>query len=731
MLAQRFLVLFGIVGVTFVVLVHPLISDSAEISASSDPDIEALLTFVSGLPSEAFSSKPEVKRQRLTKNLLRIALLFEKGRFLATLNLTDQLLRRGDRSLGGNGKDDWIVDPFYQREFFASLLRLRDKIGDLAGNEAPDDLPFPDVAPLVIHTATETPVNVSINLSGMKPMPRYVILEQLTENGPVPISYLTNRGKGLFAATFPASSLEPDQLLFQVVITSRKTRTVSRRGRSPLFAVHAVNDPSTALALYETFLSTLPPLGDRDDSHLPTLLSEIPIEVLNEFSQIAQPSSMAVMEIGSLNLSGFVTGNAAAEAGARSLLTLIKNSGIQVQMIENVLPSVDLHQEGIEAGGLKICDPAEAVTFFPPGGIQNNTLCGIIYTAVIFDGDIHIIFKEEAITDLVKGRFTENFALKDTARTVIHELIHATKCFVGSIQDEENFIEGNPNGGDLISVIGRQVEVALKSQAGLNTTIIETACRITLDSVRQQFPQGATCLDQLAIPCTAPAATAPTFDFALDWLQVNGNIPGGFFDGFNDGSLTSPPTSSFFFSQGVAATQESGSFLHFTSADGAATFMRFGSTYLEDAAYLVGPAPHFPYVLRDGAGNSSITASFRATVPHEEQFYTLSTVNTGPGLLESLSIGVAKGPDGNTYVFTNDNTGAITAYDRVTLPASGFILFRLFVNDPTNHVLASYSINNGATFIPDYEFDVFAQHGSIFRTTSSAFVLLEGGIRLP
>lgn len=228
----------------------------------------------------------------------------------------------------------------------------------------------------------------------------------------------------------------------------------------------------------------------------------------------------------------------------------------------------------------------------------------------------------------------------------------------------------------------------------------------------------------------------PVFDFAMGFMEVDGNILDkgnpdfvpDFFDNFNDGSLSTLPTAFFFFPQPV---QESGGLLRFRSADGARTVSRFGFSFLEDEAILgrtVGGAnPH----LRNGLGNSQITASFRADTPSAGQFYAIGTVNSGTTLRESVALVVGRGSDGNTYVTVNDHTGTIIAADRVTLPAGGFILLRLFVNDAAKRVVASYSVNNGATFKQDTQFSFFLRQGTIFTQTSDAFIFAQGGVIPP
>jgi len=224
---------------------------------------------------------------------------------------------------------------------------------------------------------------------------------------------------------------------------------------------------------------------------------------------------------------------------------------------------------------------------------------------------------------------------------------------------------------------------------------------------------------------------APVFDFALGFLAVDGNIRGSgntdnvldFFDDFDDGSLTAFPTSAFSFAQGLAQTTESGGFLRFRSADGARVGMRFGQTFLEDIATL-----NFP--ITKGSGTSEAIASFRADIPAPRQFYAIGTRNSGPTLLESVAISVSLDSNGAPRVRVNDQTGTTLASDPVALPSSGFILFRLFVNDAANQVIVSYSIDNGATYKPANSFKFFLRHGTIFNATSTAHFFAQGGERV-
>jgi hypothetical protein len=78
----------------------------------------------------------------------------------------------------------------------------------------------------------------------------------------------------------------------------------------------------------------------------------------------------------------------------------------------------------------------------------------------------------------------------------------------------------------------------------------------------------------------------------------------------------------------------------------------------------------------------------------------------------------------------NDHTGTFIGSDPVELPAGGFILLRLAVNDSGKQVIASYSVDNGVTFKEANKFGFFLRHGTIFNATSTARIFAQGGIRV-
>ena len=78
----------------------------------------------------------------------------------------------------------------------------------------------------------------------------------------------------------------------------------------------------------------------------------------------------------------------------------------------------------------------------------------------------------------------------------------------------------------------------------------------------------------------------------------------------------------------------------------------------------------------------------------------------------------------------NDQTGAFIAYDKVVLPPGGVILLRLFVDNDRKQVVASYSVDNGATFKQDFQFAFYARHGTILTATPTAYLFAQGGVHV-
>ena len=219
------------------------------------------------------------------------------------------------------------------------------------------------------------------------------------------------------------------------------------------------------------------------------------------------------------------------------------------------------------------------------------------------------------------------------------------------------------------------------------------------------------------------------YDFAIDRFEIDGNILGSgnsdgvadFADDFNDNSLTAPPTSSFTFSQAVT---ESDGFLHMQAADGTHIVNRFSGRLLEDDV-------NFTPRLTDGAGNSTITVTFRADEVLPGQFYGFGVSNDTPSLTESTAetITFSRNADGSTGgVRVNNALGQGTAFDALAnLAGIQRITLRLKINDANNTVMPSYSVDNGATFINGPQFDSFSGPTTIFTTAPKAHIFVQGG----
>lgn len=181
----------------------------------------------------------------------------------------------------------------------------------------------------------------------------------------------------------------------------------------------------------------------------------------------------------------------------------------------------------------------------------------------------------------------------------------------------------------------------------------------------------------------------PSFDFALDSLRVAGNIRGGFVDNFNDGSLTTLPTSKFDCFGTVH--DESGGFLHLKSSDGATIF---SPGILVDMCQL--GAQSASTRLRNGGGNAVITASFRVDVPLLGQAYGFQLITVGTS--ESVGIQVGDCGSAGPCVAGFVVLEGVTQIVPVNLNGVTRILLRLTLDDSTNHVTPSFSTDGGRIF---------------------------------
>ncbi len=214
-----------------------------------------------------------------------------------------------------------------------------------------------------------------------------------------------------------------------------------------------------------------------------------------------------------------------------------------------------------------------------------------------------------------------------------------------------------------------------------------------------------------------PSRPEEGFDIALDWLSVDGNIlaqgspdaVADFLDDFDDGALDTLPTS--FFTQ-VSPLEESAGFLRFRDTDGAL----LSPELAWDAVVLQHP-------LSDGGGNSEITASFRIESLDLGQLYG---IGVGDPDGEVVWLCVLLGP-ADTWVLVLDGAGTL-AVDVMTESRAGLVSVKLFIDDTTNQVVASYSSDNGTSFKDASQFHDFQGHGTIFGNAPDVFVWAFGGL---
>lgn len=244
--------------------------------------------------------------------------------------------------------------------------------------------------------------------------------------------------------------------------------------------------------------------------------------------------------------------------------------------------------------------------------------------------------------------------------------------------------------GKLLRGLVRVVLVTTVAQiSGYETRASEAQTTITV-------PQLSSGLSTLVAP-----ALQSQFDFAVDWVGVDGNIlgtgnPNGgfdFLDEFDDGSLTTFPTSEFLCNQGLFPVNESGGFLNLRSSDGA---NNLSPGFLVDNCGL-GLRPASPYRLTDGQGGARIEATFRADAPLPEQSYGLQVFTYQANDVVNIQVG---GGCGTLSCVTALSTfpSVVTQTVPVDLTGVGRITLRLAIDDATNGVTHSFSVDGGRTF---------------------------------
>jgi hypothetical protein len=225
---------------------------------------------------------------------------------------------------------------------------------------------------------------------------------------------------------------------------------------------------------------------------------------------------------------------------------------------------------------------------------------------------------------------------------------------------------------------------------------------------------------------STPAPTPGPFDFALDALTIDGNVGAAgnadgvpdFVDGFDDDSVSTPPTSCF--SLLPPTIQESDGFLHLRSTDGAQAVLRSGRLFQEGDAVLDACGDD---ILLLGAGTAEIRADFRADIPQVGQFYGLGIAGTVP-LADSPSVAlvVTRDSEGFVSVIFEDQTGWVLGSQHVGL-VSPTVTLRLSVNDQTKEVTASYNTDGGTT-------PRVVGKGTVFNSGPNGIVFVQAGQRV-
>jgi hypothetical protein len=153
---------------------------------------------------------------------------------------------------------------------------------------------------------------------------------------------------------------------------------------------------------------------------------------------------------------------------------------------------------------------------------------------------------------------------------------------------------------------------------------------------------------------------------------------------------------------------------------------RFGIVRREDTATL-------NLLAIDSFGNYQIDALFPVVVPREGEYFALGLVNSSfgtPELLESTTIGITR-RTGLLIVQTNDASGSVLAEEIVDLTGAASVFLRLEISDARNEVVASYSLDTGATWKRADAWTSFVRHGTIYNTaTRSALPFVQAGRRL-
>lgn len=247
-----------------------------------------------------------------------------------------------------------------------------------------------------------------------------------------------------------------DQIVKHVALKRVNLLVVELRGNPKSFIKLSIEvDPARPLDELSDFLITsYGSVPENIDSHIGLRLYEIPEDILiniqnliphNSFIFLGLNPIFPFLSFSPLSVIGISNENVLAKEGLFGLLNELQANGISIEELITALEQSEIHQEGIEAGGVFIQNEAEAVTSIPQGILYDSGL--IIHLDI---NTSHIILRAQEINTLINGNFYDgDDKLTESASTVIHELLHAmfymTSCFTGSVENEESIISALEN----------------------------------------------------------------------------------------------------------------------------------------------------------------------------------------------------------------------------------------------------------------------------------------------
>jgi len=214
------------------------------------------------------------------------------------------------------------------------------------------------------------------------------------------------------------------------------------------------------------------------------------------------------------------------------------------------------------------------------------------------------------------------------------------------------------------------------------------------------------------------------FDYAVDEFRMTGNVE--FFDDFEDGSRTTPPTSAFVDYNGTV-TVEAGGFLVLDSDNGSFPRPDLG----QDLNWIEGFVDA-PLIVDGGSGTSTISAAFRPDIPpagFDGSEFSSYGIYLGTEALQGVEITVDQAFLGVLRISFYDDRLFPSQAGRLgvaAVPVSSLtddnIVLELVIDHATDTVLPRYSLDGGATFVEGADWNLPADPGPVFDVRDDAFV---------